>query len=79
MSKARGLTKQDCVVLRAQLGDLGYGQAEAETDDLFALRLYPVTEHLRALDTRVVLVVGPRGSGKNALFKALFSGEPRSG
>ena len=73
MSKSRGLSKQDCIALRTQLADLGYGQAEAETDELFALRLYPVTEHLRALDTRVVLVVGPRGSGKSSLFKAFFS------
>lgn len=51
---------------------MGYGQAEAESDERFPLRLYPVTEHLRALDPRVVLVVGPRGSGKSALFKAFF-------
>ena len=73
VSKSRGLSKQDCMALRAQLTDLGYGQAEAETDELFALRLYPVTEHVRALNTKVVLVVGPRGSGKSALFKAFFS------
>lgn len=73
MSKSRALSKQECLTLRSQLTDLGYGQAEAETDELFALRLYPVTEHLRALDARVVLVVGPRGSGKSALFKAFFS------
>ncbi len=73
MSKSRGLSKQDCITLRAQLTDLGYGQAEAETDELFALRLYPVIDHVRALNTKVVLVVGPRGSGKSALFKAFFS------
>ncbi len=72
-NRSPGLTKQDCMALRAQLTDLGYGQAETETDELFALRLYPVSEHLRALDTKVVLVVGPRGSGKSALFKAFFS------
>ena len=70
---SRRLTKQDCAALRAQLTDLGYGQAEAETPELFARRLYPVSEHLRALDSRVVLVVGPRGSGKSALFSAFFS------
>ena len=69
----RRLTKQDCAALRAQLTDLGYGQAEAETPELFAHRLYPVSEHLRALDSGVVLVVGPRGSGKSALFSAFFS------
>ena len=46
MSKSRALSKQDCIALRDQLTELGYGQAEAETDELFALRLYPVTEHL---------------------------------
>ncbi len=70
---SRRLTKRDCVDLRVQLGDLGYGQAEAETRELFARRLYPVSEHLRALDPNVVLVVGPRGSGKSALFQAFFS------
>ena len=67
------LKKQDCIDLRVQLADLGYGQAEAETPELFAHRLYPVSEHLRALDPNVVLVVGPRGSGKSALFQAFFS------
>ena len=70
---SRRLTKQDCAALRAQLTDLGYGQAEAEAPDLLARRLYPVSEHLRAVDPRVVLVVGPRGSGKSALFSAFFS------
>ncbi len=67
-SMPRRLRKQDCIDLRAQLVNLGYGQAEAETTELFAHRLYPVSEHLRALDPNVVLVVGPRGSGKSALF-----------
>ena len=69
---SKRLSKQDCVDLRLQLADLGYGQAEAETPESFARRLYPVPEHLRALDPNVVLVVGPRGSGKSALFKASF-------
>lgn len=59
--------------MRAQIVDLGYGQAEAETPELFAHRLYPVAEHLRSLDPNVVLVVGPRGSGKSALFQVFFS------
>ena len=75
-SASKRLSKQDCVDLRAQLADLGYGQAEAETPELFAHRLYPVSVHLRALDRNVVLVVGPRGSGKSALFHAFF-GENR--
>ncbi len=72
-STSNRLKKQDCIELRVQLADLGYGQAEAETPELFAHRLYPVSEHLRALDPNVVLVVGPRGSGKSALFQAFFS------
>ena len=70
---SRQLSKQDCIGLRRQLADLGYGQAESEGEESFAYRLHPVSEHLRALDPRVVLVVGPRGSGKSALFKAFFS------
>lgn len=69
---SRYLTKQACAELRADLRDLGYGQAEKEPPELFARRLYPVPEHLRALDPNVVLVVGPRGSGKSALFSAFF-------
>ena len=72
---SRRLGKQASIDLRAQLAHLGYGQAEAETPVLFARRLYPVSEHLRALDPGVVLVVGPRGSGKSALFKAFFSND----
>ena len=69
---SRRLTKQACAALRTDLRDLGYGQAEGETPDLFALRLYPIPEHLRALDPNVVLIVGPRGSGKSELFNAFF-------
>ena len=69
---SRGLSKQKCAELRVQLSDLGYGQAEGETGDLFARRLYPIPEHLRALDPNVILVVGPRGSGKSELFNAFF-------
>ena len=69
---SRRLTKQACAELRTELRDLGYGQAEGETPELFGPRLYPVPEHLRALDPNVVLVVGPRGSGKSELFNAFF-------
>ena len=71
MSSPR-LTKRACAELRRQLQGLGYGQAEGESSDLFARRLYPVTEHLRALDPGTVLVTGPRGAGKSELFKAFF-------
>ena len=62
--------------LRRELADLGSGQADHETPELTARLLYPVTEHLRAFDPNVVLVVGPRGSGKTTLFKAFFSNDP---
>jgi len=70
------LTKQNCLALRNMLGDLDYGQADQATPEILARRLYPVREHLRALDPRVVLVVGPRGSGKTALFGAFFPNDP---
>ena len=73
--KTNKLTRQDCLALRRELADLGYGQADHETPELTARLLYPVAEHLRALDPNVVLVVGPRGSGKTALFKAFFSND----
>ena len=75
----RGLTRDACADLRRQLRDLGYGQAEAESSDLFARRLYPVAEHLRALDAGVVLIVGPRGAGKSELFKAFFGEDLTAG
>ena len=69
------LTKQDCLALRRELADLGYGQADREAPEIGARRLYPVREHLRALDPDVALVVGPRGSGKTALFNLLSSND----
>lgn len=79
MNNSARLTKEQCASLRGQLSDLGYGQAESETPDLFSRRLYLVPEHLRAFDPRVVLVVGPRGAGKSALFRAFFSEEVNLG
>ncbi len=68
----RYLTKAACAGLRADLRDLGYGPAESEAPTLFARRLHPVPQHLRALDPAVVLVVGARGTGKSELFRAFF-------
>ena len=70
------LHRQQRSALRRELADLGYGQADHDTSELSARRLYPVPEHLRALDPNVALVVGPRGSGKTALFKAFSSDDP---
>ena len=46
--------------LRRHLTNLGHGQAETENSAHFCRRLYPVSDHLRALDPGVVLVVGSR-------------------
>ena len=75
MTVMKPLTKARCAALRWQLRDLGYGQAEAELPEMFPVRLYPVADHLRALDPRVVLVVGSRGAGKSELFRTFFKQE----
>jgi len=49
-----------------------HGRAEGEDESQFPLTYYPVAEHLRAFDPDVVLIVGPRGSGKTELFKAVI-------
>jgi energy-coupling factor transporter ATP-binding protein EcfA2 len=49
------------------------GQAETEAEESFRKRYLPVSEHARAFDPDVVLVVGDRGSGKSELFRAVFS------
>lgn len=76
MTAMRRLTKARCSDLRQQLAHLGYGQAETEAPELFARRLYPVPDHLRALDPSVVLVVGSRGAGKSELFQTFFDQGP---
>ncbi len=49
----------------------GAGRAEGERQERIAPGFYPVTEHLRLLDAEVVLVVGPRGSGKTEIARVL--------
>lgn len=49
----------------------GAGRAEGESHDRIGPGFYPVTEHLRLLDPEVVLVVGPRGSGKTEIARVL--------
>jgi hypothetical protein len=54
-----------------QLSRMGsQGRAEGEPLDRLSKTFYPVPEHLRMLDPEVVLVVGPRGSGKTEIFRA---------
>lgn len=54
----------------SQMGS--HGRAEGEEENRFPLTYYPVAEHLRAFDPDVVLIVGPRGSGKTELFRAVI-------
>ena len=47
------------------------GRGEGASKDRLAPSFYPVPEHLRMLDPDVVLVVGPRGSGKSLMARVL--------
>ncbi|WP_297905472.1 hypothetical protein [Metallibacterium sp.] len=47
------------------------GRAEGAHLDRIGPGYYPVAEHLRLLDPDVVLVVGPRGSGKTEIARVL--------
>lgn len=67
--------KQDQINLRHLLTDLGYGQAEMERQKAFKQRFYPVSEHVRAFEPDVVLVIGERGTGKSTLFRAVFEND----
>src|SRR6266545_2918154 len=58
-------------LLRALQNIGGQGRAEGEQQDRIARGFYPVSEHLRLLDPEVVLVVGPRGSGKSMIARVL--------
>ncbi|HUW40190.1 MAG TPA: hypothetical protein VMV90_04220 [Rectinemataceae bacterium] len=52
-----------------RLGDAG--RAEGAPQQELARGFYPVAEHLRMLDPDVVLIVGPRGSGKTQIARVL--------
>lgn len=49
-----------------------YGRAEGEDETNFPKTFHPVAEHVRAFDPNVILVIGPRGSGKSELFRAVI-------
>ncbi len=53
----------------------GAGRAEGESRERIRLGYFPVAEHLRLLDPEVVLVVGPRGSGKTEIARVLTDAE----
>jgi hypothetical protein len=46
--------------------------AEWEDERKFPRTFHPVPEHIRAFDPSVILVIGPRGSGKSELFRAVI-------
>jgi hypothetical protein len=47
------------------------GRAESEDSGSFCRMFYPPKEQMGALDPNVSLVLGPRGSGKTAFFRAV--------
>jgi hypothetical protein len=59
----------------AYLRALSLRAAHAETTD--PREIFPVPEHLRALEPEVVLVIGDRGAGKTLLCKALVDSDVR--
>jgi hypothetical protein len=59
------------IILQALQNMGSYGRAEGEAQEHLAAGFYPVAEHLRLLDPEVVLVVGPRGSGKTEIARVL--------
>ena len=59
--------------LANQLANPKATQAKSGSGKDFARHLYPIPDHLRALDPEVVLIVGPRGAGKSTLLRAFFS------
>ncbi len=58
-------------LLRALQNIGSAGRAEGAPVDRIGPGYYPVAEHLRLLDPDVVLVVGPRGSGKTEIARVL--------
>lgn len=66
-------TNADRLKLLGLLQNLGAGVADARTHDPAIQRrtLYPIPEHLRAIEPEVVLVIGDRGAGKSHLKDVL--------
>lgn len=63
----------DKEILLSSLAQMGsHGRAEKEDASKFPRTFYPVPEHAHAFDPDVVLVIGPRGSGKSELFRAVI-------
>lgn len=58
-------------LLRALQNIGSQGRAEGASLEQIRKGYYPVADHLRLLDPEVVLVVGPRGSGKSEIARVL--------
>jgi hypothetical protein len=67
------LTHEARLKLLESLQNLGAGVADARSDDPATQRrtLFPIPEHLRAIEPEVVLVIGDRGAGKSHLKDVL--------
>lgn len=67
------LTNAERLRLLGLLQNLGAGVADARAHDPIAQRrtLYPIPEHLRAIEPEVALVIGDRGAGKSHLKDVL--------
>lgn len=63
------MRNQDLLELIQKMGS--NGRAESEDRERFCTMFYPPKEQLGALDPDVSLVLGSRGSGKTALFRAV--------
>lgn len=61
--------RHEILLLLRNIGSAG--RAEGESQERLATGFFPVAEHLRLLDPEVVLVVGPRGSGKTEIARVL--------
>lgn len=69
----KALTHEDQLTLLRQLSGMGsHGRAEGESEEAFPRTFHPVVEHARAFDPDVALIIGPRGSGKTELFRAVI-------
>ena len=67
------LTKEERAGL---VGALSFNAGQAEMGD--PRIVFPVPEHLRAIEAEVVLIVGDRGSGKTQLVRALEQADIRN-
>ena len=63
------MKNQELLQLLSRMGS--NGRAESEGADVFGKMFYSPKEHIGALDPDVSLILGSRGSGKTALFRAV--------